>query len=182
MRRIPVSTLVFLAASWLASGARAEAPAAPEPPVTLALVSGMATALVPLALGAAHTANEATDPGRDAGLCVAGVGFALTPFVAHAVLGEYARGAAFSAVPLAAEIGVVSLVTALPGAVFHETQLSRTTFGVLFSFDVFGAALGLIDVAMAPERARAARKKLGGLVVAPSLGRGQTGVVVGGAL
>jgi hypothetical protein len=162
----------------LPARAAAAPPETPEPPVVLALGAGMATVMLPLVLGVTHTADATSDASRVTGLAVAGVGCALAPFVSHAVLGEYARGAAFSAVPLAAEIGVVSLVTAMPDAVFHGTQLSRTTFGILFSFDVFGAALGLIDVALAPERGR----KHGGLTVVPSVGRGHAGILVGGTL
>jgi hypothetical protein len=142
--------------------------------------------LLPLILGVTHTADSVSDPARDAGFAVAGVGCALAPFVSHVVLGEYARGAAFSAVPVAAELGVVALVTARPDAIFHGTQLSRTTFGVLFSFDVFGAALGLIDAAMAPERARAlaggGARRPSGVTIVPSLGRGHAGILVGGTL
>ena len=154
------------------------------PPIAIALTAGVATALIPLALGTSHTAAAVTDPSRDAGYVVAGAGFALAPIVAHAVLGEWKRAAAFGAAPVAVELGVIALVSALPDAVFHRTQGSRTVFALLFSVDVFGAALGLVDVMLAGDRARAARAapSWGGLTLVPSVGRDHAGIVLGGML
>ena len=49
---------------------------------------------------------------------------------------------------------------------------------------VFGAALGLVDVMLAGDRARAARvaPSLGGLTIVPSLGRDHGGILIGGRL
>jgi hypothetical protein len=151
------------------------------PPIAIALTAGVATALIPLALGTAHTAGAISDGSRDVGYVVAGAGFALAPIVAHAALGEWKRAAAFGAVPVASEIAIIGLVSAVPDAVFHRTQGSRTAFALLFSADVFGAALGLVDVMLAGERARAA-PVLHGLTVVPSVGRDHAGLVIGGML
>ena len=165
-----------------------EPPHDADPPVALALITGAATAILPAALGAIHTAGVTSDADgpRNVGFAVAGAGFALAPIAAHVVLGEWTRAAAFGAVPVAAEIGGCALLAARPDALFHGTVLSRTTFAVLFSADIFGSALGMVDVVMAGERARARRKRAvawpHGLTIAPRVGAGHAGLVLGGAL
>jgi len=69
-----------------AEAASTEGADTPEPPVAIALVAGMATALVPMVFGAIHIASASTsaDPPRNVGFAVAGVGPALSPIVAHA--------------------------------------------------------------------------------------------------
>lgn len=168
--------------AWMASPGRSyAAPPDAAPPTALALTAGVATALIPLALGTWHTAGASSDASRDAGYVVAGAGFALAPVVAHVALGEWKRAAAFGAAPLAAELGIIALVSAFPDAVFHRTVGSRTAFALLFSVDVFGAALGLVDVMLAGDRARAA-PSLGGVTIVPSIGRDHGGILIGGRL
>lgn len=168
--------------------ARAAAPeGAADPPVGVALAAGAATTLIPLALGAMHTANATTYASRNVGFWVAGAGFALAPVVAHVVVGEYARAAAFGALPLAVDAGVIALTSVNPDAIFAATKGSRTAFGIFFGAGVFGATLGLIDVAFARDRARdrdrARRPRpLRGLTFSPAVGRGGAGIVIGGEL
>ncbi len=157
--------------------------------MVLALVAGVATALFPLALGAMHTAGEnassPTDGPRDVGFAVAGVGFALSPLVTHAVLGEWERAAAFSAVPVASEIAIATQFTVQPQTVFHGTVGSRTTFALLFSADVLGAAVSLVDVMMVGERAGKRRARTGTLWPLPRIVLGPGGgraLVLGGTL
>src|SRR5438105_1225769 len=136
MRRTAAYALVLLAGAAL-SGRAAAAPAPTDdgpapplprrtPPVMVAFAAGIATALIPLALGATYTANASTDGPRDVGYAVAGAGFAMAPIVAHVALGEWKRAAAFGAAPVAAEIAIVSLVSAKPDAIFQGTTFSRT--------------------------------------------------------
>lgn len=169
MRRAASSLLLVLLAAVAPRSALAappdplDPPPRPEPPVVVALVAGVATALFPLALGAMHTAgadpNALTDGPRNVGFAVAGVGFALSPLAAHVALGEWDRAAAFAAVPVASEIAMSTLFAARPETVFHGTVGSRTTFALLFTADVLGAALGLVDVMMASERARPGKRR-----------------------
>ncbi|APR85123.1 Hypothetical protein A7982_10472 [Minicystis rosea] len=182
---------LVLALTVFATAAPLQAAAAPpsepvlvaEPPVGVALAAGAATALIPLGLGALRTADGATRPARNAGFLVAGAGLALSPIISHIVVGEYARAAVFGAAPVAAEIAMIALTSVNPDAVFAGTTVTRTTFGVLFSVGVFGAALGLVDVALAGGRARErAAKPRTGLHVAPLFGGGVTGLSVGGIL
>jgi hypothetical protein len=159
-----------------------------DPPVTLALVAGAATAVIPLVLGAVHTASArmGTNGDRDIGYAVGGVGPALAPIVAHAVLGEWTRAAAFGAAPVAGEIAVCALVATKPTAIFNGTTLSRTGFALFYTLDIFGAAVGLFDVMMAHDRAgtgalRSAKRPLS-IALAPSVGRDHVALVLGGSL
>jgi hypothetical protein len=161
--RLVVVLLALVAIS--AKEARADEPSAasiasPPPvkqrrdrPVLLALAAGFATAAIPLALGATGTADSTSDPVRNTGYEVSGAGLALAPIVSHIVLGEWSRAAAFGAVPVASEIGMVTLLSAKPGSIFHGTVGTRTLFGLIFSLDAFGSALGMVDVMVANDRA-----------------------------
>jgi hypothetical protein len=143
-----------------------------------------------MVIGGIHiaTAPTGTDGPRDVGYAVAGVGPALSPIIAHAVLGEWKRAAAFGAPTVASEIAICAFMAAEPDAVFHGTMGTRTAFGLLFSADVFGAAFGSVDVLMARERwlarnnKRAAWRPLRDLTLSPRIGRGQAGFVIGGTL
>jgi hypothetical protein len=156
--------------------------------VEVALVAGALTTLVPIILGVLHTAGQSpeADGPRDVGLVVSGVGPALAPVVAHLVLGEYRRAALFGALPVAAEVGIGAYLAAQPGAVFHGTEASRFAFAALYTVDLLGAAVGMVDVMMARERARLERRRgpdvLGHFTVAPRLGPTQAGIVIGGVL
>jgi hypothetical protein len=184
VRRPLVLGLVGLVAA-LAPRTAAAAPGegVAEPPVALALAAGAATTLLPLTLGVMHTANAVTYPSRNTGLLVAGAGFVLAPVVAHVIVGEYARAAAFGAIPAAAEIAMIALVSVNPDAVFAGTTGTRTTFALLFSAGAFNAAVSLIDVALAGDRARARLPApLRHVTVAPLGARGGAGLLLGGIL
>jgi hypothetical protein len=152
----------------------------------LALVAGFATAALPLAIGATNTADSTSDAVRDTGYAAAGAGLALAPIVSHIVLGEWERAAAYGAVPVASEIAIVTELSMRPGSVFHGTYASRTLFGVLFSFDAFGSALGMVDVMVANDRGNGRRPW--GIFgtwrpsVSPVLSATYRGVSIGGAL
>lgn len=187
MRRSPLLPLVLLvaAASRGAAAAPREETTQADPPVAIALAAGAATAFLPLALGVMHTANAPVYAYglRNVGYIVAGAGIAIAPIVSHVIVGEYKRAAAFGAAPVAAQIAMIALVTAEPWAVFSGTKGSRTTFGLLFAVDAFGAAIGLIDVALARDRANKRASLLpGGITIAPAIGGGNVGIAVGGTL
>lgn len=185
MRRPLAIALFSLAAvaPRMAAASPGEGALPGDPPVALALATGAATALIPLAIGAAHTANAVTYPSRNVGMMVAGAGFALSPIVAHIVLGEWARAAAFGAAPVAAEIGIITLTTVEPSAIFGATKGTRTAFGFMFSVGAFSAALGLVDVALARDRVRdRLPKALRGVTLTPTIGPGTAGLFLGGPL
>lgn len=184
-----LASLLGAAPARVAVAASAEPSEGPraEPPVAVAVVSGAVTALVPMVLGVMHIAAQSptADGPRNVGFAVSGVGPALAPIVAHAVLGEWKRAAVFGAAPVAAEIGICAYVAAMPDSVFHGTKGSRTGFGLLYTAELLTSAVGLVDVMMARERARLDRRGphiLGGLRVMPSVGPGHAGIVLGGTL
>lgn len=155
----------------------------------VALITGAATALVPVAIGATIADRGKDDPAKNVGLIVAGAGLALSPFTAHATAGEWKRAAAFSAVPVASEIAICVLLAAKPDAVYHGDKGSRTTFGALFSVNVFIAALGLVDATFAGDRrkeraasppAKSASPAL--RYLAPTVAGGGFGLTLGGTL
>jgi hypothetical protein len=155
----------------------------------LAFVTGAVTALVPVAIGATMADRGKDDPAKNAGLIVAGAGVALSPFTAHAVAGEWKRAAAFSAVPVASEIAISILLSARPDAVYQGTKVTRTVFGILFTTNVFVAALGLVDASFAGDRQREralvapAKSAAPSLrYVSPTVAGGGFGLTLGGTL
>jgi hypothetical protein len=178
--------LLLVATSPASAADPPDAPLRAEPPVAIAVVAGIATALVPLIIGGMYIAAHQDDGPRDVGVAVSGVGAALSPIVAHAILGEWKRAAVFGALPVASEIGLSVFLATAPDSAFHGTQGTRTAFGLLYTADLFGAALSMVDVMMARDRARSgAIRSAGGplrVVVSPAVGRGQAGIVLGGSL
>lgn len=155
----------------------------------VAFVTGAVTALVPVAIGATIADRGKDDPAKNVGLVVAGAGLALSPFTAHATAGEWKRAIAFSAVPIASEIAISVLLAARPDAVYHGDKITRTTFGALFSVDVFIAALGVVDASFAGDRRReraAARPAPSAApalrYVTPTVAGGGFGLTLGGTL
>lgn len=179
MRRSPI--LILLLATALP--ARTAAADTGEPPVGVALAAGAASALLPMTLGAMHTANAPVRAYglRNVGYIVAGAGLVLAPIVSHVIVGEYKRAAAFGALPVAAQIAMTTLVAVKPDAIFSGNMGSRAAFGLTFAASAFNTAFALVDVALAGERARAsAAPKAGSIGVAPMIGGGQIGMVAGG--
>jgi hypothetical protein len=188
---LPVLAALAVSLSTWPAGATPGSEDAPsaEPPVTIAVIAGVATAFVPMLIGGLGVASAPTtlDAPRNVGFAVAGVGPALSPIVAHAVLGEWARAAAFGAPAVASEVGICALMAAEPDAVFHGTIGSRTAFAMIFTADITAAAVGIVDVMMARERwlarhDRHASDPLHGLRITPRVGRGQAALVLGGSL
>ena len=84
------SILVVVLAAELPA-APAGVPADEQPPI--GLVSGTATAIVPLIVGSALLAQDHTPKLQEAGLIVMASGFALAPWVAHGLEGSWRRAA-----------------------------------------------------------------------------------------
>jgi hypothetical protein len=176
-----LTTLALLSSLARAAGpdearASSQAPIA-EPNEGLALMTGAAAAIIPITLGAALMSSGKTSAEKNLGFAIAGAGFGLAPIVSHAVLGEFRRAALFGALPALSEIGMVAVMASREDAVFHGSTLSRTTFGVLFCVDVVFSMIGLIDAAMAGDRARGK-----GFILAPSIAHDRIGLTASGAL
>jgi hypothetical protein len=188
------SAALLLAAALLTPTAAsadesAQAPSRDDDAGLAALLAGAVTALIPVAIGATIADRGKDDAAKDVGLRVAGAGLALSPFTAHAVAGEWKRALAFSAVPVASEIAISVLLSARPDAVYHGDKITRTTFALLFSVDVFIAALGVVDASLAGDRAkeRAAARPAKSAApalryLAPTVAGGTFGLTIGGTL
>ncbi len=168
--------------------------ASPAPPSSLALSSspsrgsdgrvfwslaaGLATALVPMAVGGGLSAGSSVREIKQAGLDFIGAGLVLGPLVAHAVAGEEERGALFALPTLASAIGMRCLIAAHPDVVEESTLEARVAFLAVFSLTLVSSTIGFIDSTMAGERRRR-RLRLTPLFSPTS---GQVGVSIGGNL
>jgi hypothetical protein len=169
----PVLLVVPMAA--LLASARAEAEPAPsDRDAVLAGIVGAATAFAGFAVGGTLigvTGDNA--PANMAGWLTMESGFALAPLTAHAVVGEWGRGFAFSALPTAATLGSVPVFLYNEGAVIHGSlPQQRWMYGFMVGA-ILSSGVGVIDATLAPRRH---------LYVTPTVGAGSAGVVVGGAL
>jgi len=100
-------------------------------------------------------------------------GFSAAPLASHALVGEWARGAVFAAVPTATTLGTIPVFLVNDNGVEHGTLPQQRVMWGLFCTGLAAAMVGVIDTAFAPGRA---------LHVAPLLGGGNTGLLVGGSL
>jgi hypothetical protein len=180
MRFVPAPA-VLAAGLLLTFPARAQE-AAPAPDPAVALLVGGATIFAGFAAGATviATGSDLGSPSDAAarqtqiGWWVMESGFALAPLTAHAVVGEWGRGALFSAVPTAAALGTIPVFAEQPSAVEHGTLEEQRVMYVLYGVALLGAVAGVVDAALAPGR-RAVQ-------VAPMVGSGRAGLVLGGTL
>src|SRR5579859_55751 len=187
MRLLSVPAAVA-AGVLFASPARAQQPAAPEAPPSAesapdpvaALLVGGATIFAGFTAGATiiATGSDLGSPSDAAarqtqiGWWVMEGGFALAPLTAHAVVGEWGRGALFSAVPTLTGLGTIPVFLEQPAAVEHGTLEEQRVMYVLYGVGLVGAVVGVVDAAFAPGR-RAVH-------VAPMVGSGRAGLVLGG--
>ena len=151
----------------------------------LGLAAGAATSFVSLALGTTFLARAETRTGRNRGLLLGQGGMSLSPFLAHAVVGEFGRGALFSIVPVLGEIGMAALVSKAPNIVTTGGASEQFTFIALLATTVLASGAGVVDVAYADDRAAAATRKksaFDGLRVTPIFGHGLGGLSLGGIL
>lgn len=147
-----IGALVTAAAPARATPTPGEANEAGASPGTTALVTGIAVAGASLAYGGTLlTTGRGLAVKRD-GLIVMDTGLTLAPLVAHAVAGEWGRGALFSLAPAVGEIGMAVLLSAHPDAAVKGKNKSQRIYPVLISLSVLGSALGIFDAALADER------------------------------
>ena len=161
------------------SGSVLSEPPPPNPATKtgIALAVGVAIDAVTFAVGVALVGSDQTgfDQAR-AGWVTSTAGFALAPFVAHAITGQWLRGAAFSGVPLAMTVGDAIVLGASSSETIDKMALNpdqRLVF-VFTSVGLLGSVIGLLDVALSrPTHAASLR-------VTPTLSRAGAGFVVGG--
>lgn len=156
--------------------------AEPPPPdttakTTLAFAIGAAIDVVTFAVGVALTASDQAgfDQAR-AGWVTCSAGFTLGPFVAHAITGQWLRGAIFSAVPLAGTIGNAVVLGSASKQTIDVTPLQQDQrFIVLFTgVGLLGSVIGLVDVLLFKPTKTAIR-------VTPTVSQTGAGLFVGGS-
>lgn len=168
MRRLAFPACLA-AALAVASPARA---ADPDP--AIAIVVGAATIFAGFAVGGTLLAVKGDNSGaNEAGWLALESGFALAPLTSHAVVGEWGRGAVFAAVPTATTLATVPVFLVDPAAVEHGNLPEQRVMWGLFVGGLATSMAGVVDTLFAPARA---------VHVAPVVGNGGAGLVVGGAL
>jgi hypothetical protein len=157
------------AASLFASPARADGP---DPVVAFAL--GAATVLAGFAVGGTFIASNQGDAAKAAaGWFMIEGGFSAAPFVSHAAVGEWARGAVWAALPTATTLATIPVFSIDGAAVEHGTLPEQRVMWGLFCGGLAASMAGVVDTVFSPGRA---------VHVAPVVGAGGVGVTVGGAL
>lgn len=160
---------ILTAAFLVAPSARADGP---DPAIAFAL--GAATVLAGFVVGGTLMAtNQGNAAKAEAGWFAIESGFTVAPLVSHAVVDEWARGAAFAAIPAATTLATVPVFLVDGAAVEHGTLPEQRVMWGLFCGGLAGSMAGVIDSVFSPGRA---------LRVAPVIGVGSAGVTIGGAL
>jgi hypothetical protein len=87
----------------------------------------------------------------------------LAPLAAHAVVGEWGRGALFAAPPAAMWTGSAILAEYAPNVVAHGTLEQQRVLWAFFGVGFFASAVGVVDAAFADRRAKPGEHGRGGL-------------------
>ena len=174
--RAPLRTVGPMSLAVLAVFALSPAPArAEEPDAGLAVLVGAATNVAGFIVGGAVLATSHSSAANNAGWLTIESGFVLSPLAAHAVEGEWGRGALFAAVPAGCLAGTASLMGVVPDT-FDQGPLpeQRLLWG-LFVAGQLVSAVGVVDAAFAPMRRR-------NVFITPTVGVGHVGLSIGGIL
>jgi hypothetical protein len=168
-----------------AAPARAQAPLAQAEPRdgTAAFLAGATSAFAGFALGSTLVAVAGDDPTRtNVGWLVMEGGFVVAPLAAHAMVGEWARGALFAALPAAAMAASLAPLLEQPrGAVDHGSIEEQRVMWSFFGVSMLASAAGVVDAAL-PRGLFPRRSALRGLRLMPAVGASQAGLMLGGAL
>jgi hypothetical protein len=156
----PVSPAVSPQAPSAAASPVAESAAPPpaparrprlRPSVAWSVIAGLATALVPMAIGGSLLPYDDENL-KHVGLYIMQAGFTLTPLVSHAVAGEWARGAVFAIPGVVAEVGMAAVLAVKPEVATYGEPASRVPFASFLGLSLLGAGAGIIDSFLAGER------------------------------
>jgi hypothetical protein len=139
--------------------------------------AGLATAMVPLAVGGGLAAGSDSQTTKYAGIYTIAGGLALAPLVSHLVGREWKRALIFGALPVACGAAVIGLLAGQDNLLDGGGAPPRIAFGALLAVELFASGAGLVDSLMAGER-----RPRRALSLAPLVGRGQLGLVFGGSL
>lgn len=124
----------------------------PAPRAPRALVTGIGIAGASLAYGGTLLTINDSLATKHTGLAVMHTGLALAPLLAHGVVGEWGRGAAFSVVPAAGGLGMAILLEKRPEAPIKGKEKSQRYYPVLIAVSVIGSAVGVFDAALCDGR------------------------------
>jgi hypothetical protein len=132
----------------------------------VAVAAGAATSFASFAGGIIVAAEAHDRATRNAGLIGAQAGLTLSPVVAHAIMGDPARGALFALIPLAGVATTVTLASTIPDFVAHAPPPIQWTTIAALAVSVFGSTFGVLEA----------------VSVAPVVGGSMAGAMVGGKL
>jgi hypothetical protein len=165
-----------LSVAALALGVLASATAsADDPSAGLAVLTGAAVNVAGFIAGGAMLATNHSTALNNAGWFTIQGGFTLAPLAAHAVEGEWGRGALFASLPAACLAGTAAEIGVVPALIDQGTLPEQRLMWALFLVGQFAAVAGVVDAAFAPMRARS-------FYVAPTVGGGRLGLSIGGTL
>jgi len=155
----PLLTIVTCAtalAMATARPARAGDDDSRPPPVLGPVLGGVATALVPLAVGGAIAATSTDDgyAGRRAGLHTIAVGLALAPIVSHLSAREWKRAAVFGAITVGLAALAIGLCEGMTAYADFGPFEGRVLFPTALALELVVSGVGLVDSMMAAERWR----------------------------
>jgi hypothetical protein len=153
-------------------------PPQPTAKKTWAFAIGAAIDVVTFAVGAALVgADQAGFDQARAAWVTCSAGFTVGPFVAHAITGEWLRGAVFSAVPLAGTVGNAIVLGSQSSQTIDVTPLKedQRLIVVFTSVGLLGSIISLVDVLLfTPTKTASVR-------VTPTVSQTGGGFVVGGS-
>jgi hypothetical protein len=143
-----------------------------------ALLAGATTIVVPLSIGSALVANGQDLHVENLGVGIMEGGLVLAPLVTHLVTGETKRGLLFSAIPAFFAAGTATLYSFVPDTIEGGKLHIQYLFAASFIGCFLGSTIGIVDGLFAPARARERTS----VTLLPLIGRGQTGLAIGGVL
>jgi hypothetical protein len=153
----------------------AAAPAHADPDRGAAVLAGAATFVLAFAAGGIVVATaNGSNAQSNVGWVAIESGFTLAPLASHAVMGEWARGLAFAAVPAATEGSTVALFDYDDGTIQHGSLTEQRIMWGLFTAGLFAGIAGVVDSGLSRAPGRVA--------LGPFMGPGATGLTLGGAL
>jgi hypothetical protein len=157
--------------------ARAEGAKASDsrPDTALAFATGALTLVLGMGTGASLIGSDAGRTQDIAGWMVMQSSFAVAPFVAHGVAGEWGRGLWFATPPFATTVGTATVFAVDSNAVRHSNLTQQRILWSLFVVGIFSSAYGVVDATFADSRAWR-------VVVAPVVGAGTAGLEIEGTL
>lgn len=151
---------VALVLALIAAPAVARADDEPPDPAGLAFAVGGGLGVASFAVGTTMMSTSTERSFRNTGVFVASTGLVLAPLAAHAVTGEWGRGALFALPPLVAEGTLVVVFATTPDALNHAPASIRIPYASAVGIAVVTSAIGVVDAMRFSDRTRKRRVSL----------------------